>query len=95
MMLATVVRRSFKLTYRLRGLSTYPKHEIVNMPALSPTMTSGTISSWIKKIGDHCAPGDTIAEIETGARIPFQNSLLVIFIYISEFKIRRQSLDGF
>lgn len=35
------------------------------MPALSPTMTSGTISMWKKKVGDKCVPGDTIAEIET------------------------------
>lgn len=49
--------------YRL--LSSYPKHMVVGMPALSPTMTSGTISVWKKNIGDKCIPGDTIAEIET------------------------------
>jgi pyruvate dehydrogenase E2 component (dihydrolipoamide acetyltransferase) len=35
------------------------------MPALSPTMTEGKLSRWLKKTGDAIAPGDVIAEIET------------------------------
>jgi pyruvate dehydrogenase E2 component (dihydrolipoamide acetyltransferase) len=35
------------------------------MPALSPTMTEGTLASWHKQEGDKVAPGDVIAEIET------------------------------
>ncbi len=35
------------------------------MPALSPTMTEGTISNWLVKIGDKVKAGDIIAEIET------------------------------
>ena len=35
------------------------------MPALSPTMTEGTLAKWIKKEGDMVSPGDVIAEIET------------------------------
>lgn len=35
------------------------------MPALSPTMTEGTLISWQKKEGDVVAPGDVLAEIET------------------------------
>ncbi len=35
------------------------------MPALSPTMTEGKLSRWLKKEGDSVAPGDVIAEIET------------------------------
>lgn len=35
------------------------------MPALSPTMTEGTLVSWQKKEGDSVEPGDVIAEIET------------------------------
>jgi len=35
------------------------------MPALSPTMTEGTLASWQKKEGDKVEPGDVIAEIET------------------------------
>ncbi len=37
----------------------------VLMPALSPTMTEGTLAKWIKKEGDMVNPGDVIAEIET------------------------------
>ena len=37
----------------------------VLMPALSPTMTEGTLSRWLKKEGDEIAAGDVIAEIET------------------------------
>ena len=35
------------------------------MPALSPTMTEGTLSRWLKKEGDPVRAGDVIAEIET------------------------------
>ena len=35
------------------------------MPALSPTMTEGNLSKWLKAEGDEIAPGDLIAEIET------------------------------
>lgn len=35
------------------------------MPALSPTMTSGNIGTWQKKVGDTIAPGDVLVEIET------------------------------
>ena len=35
------------------------------MPALSPTMTSGTIVKWLKKEGDNIDPGDAVAEIQT------------------------------
>ena len=37
----------------------------ITMPALSPTMESGTLASWQVKIGDTVSPGDVIAEIET------------------------------
>ncbi len=35
------------------------------MPALSPTMTEGTLSKWLKKEGEAVRAGDVIAEIET------------------------------
>jgi pyruvate dehydrogenase E2 component (dihydrolipoamide acetyltransferase) len=35
------------------------------MPALSPTMTEGTLARWLKKEGDTVKSGDVIAEIET------------------------------
>jgi pyruvate dehydrogenase E2 component (dihydrolipoamide acetyltransferase) len=35
------------------------------MPALSPTMTEGTLARWLKKQGESVKAGDVIAEIET------------------------------
>ena len=35
------------------------------MPALSPTMTEGKLTKWLKKEGDSVEPGDAVAEIET------------------------------
>ncbi len=35
------------------------------MPALSPTMTEGNVSKWLKKEGDTVKAGDVLAEIET------------------------------
>jgi len=35
------------------------------MPALSPTMTEGTLAKWLKNEGDTIEAGDVIAEIET------------------------------
>jgi pyruvate dehydrogenase E2 component (dihydrolipoamide acetyltransferase) len=37
----------------------------IRMPALSPTMSEGTLARWLKKEGDSVEPGDVIAEIET------------------------------
>ena len=37
----------------------------IRMPALSPTMTDGTLSRWLVKEGDEVRSGDVIAEIET------------------------------
>src|ERR1700722_18351380 len=35
------------------------------MPALSPTMTEGTLARWLKKEGETIKAGEVIAEIET------------------------------
>ena len=35
------------------------------MPALSPTMTEGTLARWLKHEGERVTAGDVIAEIET------------------------------
>jgi len=35
------------------------------MPTLSPTMTEGNLTLWVKSEGDRVSPGDVIAEIET------------------------------
>ncbi len=38
---------------------------LLSMPALSPTMSEGTIARWVKREGDRVEPGEVIAEIET------------------------------
>ena len=38
---------------------------LILMPALSPTMTEGTVSKWLKAEGDRLKAGQVIAEIET------------------------------
>jgi pyruvate dehydrogenase E2 component (dihydrolipoamide acetyltransferase) len=48
-----------------RFYASYPSHQVITMPALSPTMTSGNIGTWQKKAGDSIAPGDVLVEIET------------------------------
>jgi len=37
----------------------------IKMPALSPTMETGTLAAWNVSVGDNVRPGDVIAEIET------------------------------
>ncbi|PKU43765.1 hypothetical protein llap_5925 [Limosa lapponica baueri] len=37
----------------------------VTLPALSPTMTMGTVQRWEKKVGEKLSEGDLLAEIET------------------------------
>jgi len=42
-----------------------PSHELVPLPALSPTMEVGTIKSWEVKVGDSFEEGDVLCEVET------------------------------
>lgn len=42
-----------------------PAHIVIEMPALSPTMSQGNIARWRKKEGDKIEVGDIICEIET------------------------------
>ncbi|KAM5555859.1 dihydrolipoyllysine-residue acetyltransferase component 1 of pyruvate dehydrogenase complex, mitochondrial [Rosa sericea] len=42
-----------------------PPHIVVEMPALSPTMSQGNIAVWRKKEGDKIEVGDVLCEIET------------------------------
>lgn len=52
-----------KPSQRLFG--SLPDHDTLKMPALSPTMTEGTIVKWNKKEGDKVSPGDVMFEVET------------------------------
>lgn len=45
--------------------SSYPPHMKIMLPALSPTMTMGTVQRWEKKVGEKLNEGDLLAEIET------------------------------
>lgn len=57
--------------------------EIVRMPALSDTMTEGTLVAWHKNVGDKIKSGDLLSEIETDKAVmefqsPFDGVLLHI-----------------
>ncbi|KAI5950343.1 LAT1 [Candida jiufengensis] len=56
---------SFLTLARMYSSGKFPPHTVINMPALSPTMTQGNIQEWSKKVGDELQPGEAIAEIET------------------------------
>ncbi|KAJ3022370.1 UNVERIFIED_CONTAM: hypothetical protein HDU68_009186 [Siphonaria sp. JEL0065] len=45
--------------------ASFPAHNLLGMPALSPTMTQGNIGSWKKQVGDAVQPGDILVEVET------------------------------
>lgn len=57
------------------------------MPALSPTMSSGTIVKWLKKEGDEIQPGDAIAEIQTDKAVmtfEMEDEVVLAKILVSE-----------
>ncbi|KAF2664182.1 dihydrolipoamide acetyltransferase [Microthyrium microscopicum] len=56
---------AFTALSRYYASKSFPSHQVINMPALSPTMTSGNIGAWDKKPGDTLAPGDVLVSIET------------------------------
>ncbi|CAL1538722.1 unnamed protein product [Lymnaea stagnalis] len=65
-------KKEFKRCYSSGSL---PHHVKVVLPALSPTMESGTIVSWQKKEGDKVSEGDLLADIETDkATMGFESS---------------------
>jgi len=43
----------------------YPEHMVMELPALSPTMSSGKIAKWLKQEGESFSAGDPLCEIET------------------------------
>eukprot|EP00158_Paraphelidium_tribonemae_P004085 Partr_v1_DN26559_c0_g1_i3_m3618 putative Pyruvate dehydrogenase len=51
--------------FRMYAKKAYPAHTRIDMPALSPTMTTGNLGTWHKKIGDEVVAGDLLVEIET------------------------------
>ena len=57
--------RRYSGTTATRASKDYPPHTLFPMPALSPTMDSGTIASWALAEGDSFAAGDVLCSIET------------------------------
>lgn len=53
------------LSIAKRWLASYPPHEVVGLPALSPTMESGTIASWNLEEGQAFSAGDILCSVET------------------------------
>lgn len=49
----------------VRSFASLPSHQVLGLPALSPTMTQGNLAKWLKKEGDKLQPGDIVASIET------------------------------
>ena len=61
--------------------------KVVTMPRLSDTMTTGTVATWLKKVGDTVKEGDILAEIETDkATMEFEsfNSGTLLYIGVQE-----------
>jgi pyruvate dehydrogenase E2 component (dihydrolipoamide acetyltransferase) len=61
--------------------------KVITMPRLSDTMTTGTVASWLKKVGDAVKEGDILAEIETDkATMEFEsfNEGTLLYIGIQE-----------
>lgn len=61
--------------------------KVVTMPRLSDTMTTGTVATWLKKVGDKVNEGDILAEIETDkATMEFEsfNEGTLLYIGIQE-----------
>ena len=61
--------------------------KVITMPRLSDTMTTGTVATWLKKVGDTVKEGDMLAEIETDkATMEFEsfNAGTLLYIGIQE-----------
>lgn len=57
--------------------------KVVMMPRLSDTMTTGTVATWLKKVGDTVKEGDILAEIETDkATMEFESFNAGTLLYI-------------
>ncbi len=60
---------------------------VVTMPRLSDTMTTGTVATWLKKIGEKVNEGDILAEIETDkATMEFEsfNEGTLLYVGVNE-----------
>ena len=60
---------------RAYASGTYPPHEVIPFPSLSPTMTRGGIASWKKAEGDRVETGDILAEVQTDKAVMEMESM--------------------
>ncbi len=69
--------------------------KVVTMPRLSDTMTTGTVATWLKKIGDVVKEGDILAEIETDkATMEFESFNAGTLLYIGVQEGETAPVDG-
>jgi pyruvate dehydrogenase E2 component (dihydrolipoamide acetyltransferase) len=64
---ASIITGLHKTPIRMYASGTLPPHKRVELPALSPTMESGTLISWEKQI-----PSITMKDIFTNTYVLFQ-----------------------
>ena len=65
--------RSVRSFPQRRLMSSLPYHLVVGLPALSPTMESGSLAEWYVAEGDSFGAGDALVKIETDkASIDFE-----------------------
>ena len=53
----SAIKVCYRRIFFVRNFSSYPSHSVIGMPALSPTMSAGTIAKWLKVEGDRIIPG--------------------------------------
>ncbi len=69
--------------------------EIVRMPKLSDTMTEGTVSKWLKKVGDKVKSGEILAEIDSDkATMEFESFYDGTLLYIGIPDKKGASVDA-
>lgn len=70
----SVLNKEMGFGMGIRFMSSLPAHIKLSMPALSPTMSEGTLAKWRKQEGDAVNPGDVLAEVETDkATVDFES----------------------
>lgn len=68
-----IQQRTFVSPTAALGMADLPYHIVVGMPALSPTMETGSLAEWYVGVGDSVVAGDSFCKIETDkASIDFE-----------------------
>ena len=52
----------------VRAFGSAPEYRVIEMPQLSPSMTDGTVASWVKKAGDEIELYDIFMDVRPPAR---------------------------